>query len=88
MRLLRIVEDQARIKGYLKKWSEFKVLIGCALYIEKLKPPSILSLSLQGSNIDIVLAIKQILKATTALKSLAGTDPLQWPTVKRGSNKK
>ena len=47
-----------------------------------LKPPSLLSLFLQGSELDTVLAIKSILKATTALKSLARQDPLEWPTVK------
>ena len=76
-------EDRACIKGYSKKWSECKILVGCALYSEVLKPPSILSLSLQGSNIDIVFAIKQILKATSALKSLESQDPLQWPMVKQ-----
>ena len=40
-------------------------------------------MSLQGSNIDIVFAIKQILKATSALKSLESQDPLQWPMVKQ-----
>ena len=76
-------EDRARIKGYSKKWFECKILVGCALYSEVLKPPSIISLSLQGSNIDIVFAIKQILKATSALKSLESQDPLQWPMVKQ-----
>ena len=39
-------EDRARIRGYVRKWSEYKILFGCALYIEVLKPPSFLSLSL------------------------------------------
>ena len=55
---------------------------GCALYVDILKPPSILSLSLQGSGLDIVLGIKNILKSVTALKTLAQQDPLEWPTVK------
>ena len=74
--------DRARVSGYLKKWSDAKIIIGCAMYIEVLKPPSILSLSLQGSDVDIVFAMKQILKTTDALKSLVQLDPLQWPTVK------
>ena len=76
-------EDRARLKGYLKKWSDSRIVIGCALYIEVLKPPSFLSLGLQGSNVDVVLAIKQILKTVSALKSLASQDPLQWPVVKQ-----
>ncbi len=76
-------EDLARIKGYCRKWSEYKILVGCALYAEVLKPPSILSLALQTSSADIVYSIKQILKATSAMKSLREKDPLQWPAVQK-----
>ena len=76
-------EDRACLKGYLNKWSDCKILVGCALYIEVLKPPSILSLTLQGSNIDIVSSIKSILKTISTLKSLTTQDPLQWSAVKQ-----
>ena len=75
-------EDRARIAGYHKEWSYTKILIDCALYSEVLKPPSILSLTLQGSELDIVLAMKHIQKTSDTLKSLMQLDPLQWPTVK------
>ena len=75
-------EDRARIAGYHKKWSYTKIFIDCALYSEVLKPPSILSLTLQGSDLDIVFAMKHILKTSDTLKSLMQPDPLQWPTVK------
>ena len=52
------------------------------MYVDILKPPSLLSLSLQGCELDTVLGIKNILKSTTALKSLARQDPFEWPTVK------
>ena len=74
-------QDRARLRGYLHKWSHAKVLVGCAMFVEVLKPPSFLSLSLQGADIDIVFGIKQILKTSTTLKSLMKQDPLQWPTV-------
>ena len=54
----------------------------CAMYVDILKPPSLLSLSLQGNELDMVLGIKNTLKSTTALKSLARQDPFEWPTVK------
>jgi len=47
-----------------------------------MKPPSLLSLSLQGCELDTDLGIKNILKSTAALKSLARQDPCKWPTVK------
>ena len=57
-------------------------LVGCAMYIEVLKPPSVLSLSLQGSDTDIIFGIKLLLKASTTLISILKQDPLQWLTVK------
>ncbi len=67
-------EDRERIKGYCRKWSKYKILVGCALYAEVLKPFSILSLALQISSADIVYSIKQILKATSAMKYLREKD--------------
>ena len=75
-------EDRARLKGYVQKWTHAKFLIACAMCTQVLKPPSILSLSLQGSDVDIVFGIKQLLKASTTLASMVKQDPLQWPTVK------
>ena len=73
--------DRAKIKGYLRKWMQYKTIFGCALYVDILKPPSLLSQSLQHSELDVVLGIKNILKSVSALKSLARQDPLEWPTV-------
>ena len=75
-------EDRARLKGYLRKWMQYRTILGCAMYVDILKPPSLLSLSLQGCELDTVLGIKNILKSTAALKSLARQDPREWPTVK------
>lgn len=58
------------------------MLIGCALYVDILKPPSLLSLTLQNNKVDIVLSIKHILKTSKSLRAMAGQDPLQWPTIK------
>ena len=38
--------DRAQLQGYLKKWSQGKVIIGCAMFVDALKPPSLLSLVL------------------------------------------
>ena len=43
--------DKARIQGYLKCWSTAKMLLGCALYIEILQIPSVLSLNLQQDSV-------------------------------------
>ena len=75
-------EDRARLKGYVQKWTQSKILIGCAMYVEILKGPSILSLCLQRSDCDIVYGLKQILKVADSIKSLRRQDPSLWPTVK------
>ena len=53
--------DRARLKGYLRKWQHSSILIGCALYVDVLKSPSLLSLSLQKENLDIVMALQHIM---------------------------
>ena len=74
--------DRARLKGYIRKWKQSRVLIGAALYVDALKPPTLLSLSLQEEKLDIVQGIQHTLKASKSLKSLAKQTPLNWPTVK------
>ena len=52
------------------------------MYIDVLKPPSLLSKSLQADDLDIVQGLKLILKSKQSLQSLSEQDPLEWPTVK------
>ena len=75
-------EDRARIKGYLAKWMQYRTVLGCALYVDILKPAAILSLCLQDSELDVVAGIKSILKSSASLKNLSKTEPTEWPTVK------
>ena len=57
-------------------------MIGCSLYIDVLQPASLLSLTLQGHKLDIVLGIKHIIKAVKSLKKLSEKEPSTWPTYK------
>ena len=79
--------DRARLRGYTNKWKQAKVLIGAAMYVDVLKAPSLLSLSLQDDILDIVQGIKQVLSASKALKAMACQDPLVWPTVQLVCNR-
>ncbi|XP_064404677.1 zinc finger protein 862-like isoform X1 [Halichondria panicea] len=74
--------DRARLKGYLSKWQQGKILIGCSMYVDALKVPSMLSKVLQEEKLNIVSSLQNILKSKKSLQSLTDTDPLQWPTVK------
>ena len=52
------------------------------MYVDLLKSPSILSLSLQDDNLDTVGGIKCILKSRKSLMSLAEQAPFQWPMMR------
>ena len=75
-------DDKAKLVGYHRKWASSDMLMGCAMYIDVLKAPSILSLALQNESVDIVQGIKNILKSVTSLQSLSRVSPKEWPTVK------
>lgn len=49
--------DKARLKGYLLNWQQGKMLIGCTMYVDAVKSPSILSKVVQGDKVDIVLCL-------------------------------
>lgn len=74
--------DRARITGYLHKWQQGRILIGTAMYVDILKPPSLLSEALQVDDLNVVQGLQSILKSKKSLKRLAEIDPLEWPTVK------
>ena len=75
-------DDRAKLKGYVQKWKQPKMLIGAAMYIDVLKCPSILSLTLQEDDLNVVGGIKYILKSSKLLQSMSDQDPLQWPAIK------
>lgn len=74
--------DRAKLTGYLRKWSQGRMLIGCSMYVDILKAPSILSLTLQDDGVDIIQGIKSILKAASSLQSLCKENPREWSTMK------
>ena len=74
--------DRAKPSGYLRKWCDCKVLIGCAMYAEIIKAPSLLSLTLQGDALHILSGINHIVKAVNSLLCLSKQDPLEWSHVK------
>ena len=49
--------DKQRLKGYILKWCDSKMLIGCGLFHDLLKPSTILCKILQDEEIFVVSAI-------------------------------
>ena len=74
--------DRQHMKGYLLKWREARMIIGAALYIDTLKPASLLSLTLQNDDTDTVQGIQHILKCHSSLKKLTSQNPAEWPVTK------
>ena len=58
------------------------MIIGSAMYTDALNPASLLSLTLQDDDIDVVQGIKNILKSHTSLKKLTSQDVVNWPVTK------
>ena len=56
------------------------MLISAALFVDVLKPASLLSLNLQAEMCDIVQGVQAILKY--GKRRMTGQEPLQWPMVK------
>ena len=61
--------DRARLKGYLRKWKQSRILIGAALYVDALKPPALLSLCLQEEKLHLDQGPCQHLLQVTLLRT-------------------
>ena len=65
--------DWQKLKGYLLKWRETKIVIGCALFHDILQPAAVMCKALQDDEVCIVGAIEAVLKTAQAITSLTGT---------------
>ena len=79
---VKAVEKQ-KMKGYIKQWGEGKVLLGCAFFIDLLKPASILCKVFQDAEICVYQAIESIMKTKKVLDKLKATSFKELPTVKK-----
>ena len=67
-----IVKDahKQKLKGYIQKWQDTKMIIGCAVFHDLLKPCAILCKVLQDDEVCIVGAIEAVLKTNTAMEKI------------------
>ena len=61
--------DICRLTEMLK-WHEMKIVIGCALFHDILKPAAVICKGLQDDEFCIVGAIEAVLKTTTCLQGV------------------
>ena len=74
--------DKQKLKGYLLKWKESKVLMGCSFFHDLLKPCAILSKVLQDDELCITEAIEAVLKTNKNIDNSKATNFDDLPTVK------
>ena len=65
--------DKQKINGYILKWRDSKVLLGCAFCNDLLKSTSILCKVLQEDDVCVVQAIESIFKVKKSLDKLSTT---------------
>ena len=66
--------DRQKLNGHVKKWRDSKILLGCAVFRDILKPSAQLCKILQEDNACIVRAIEAIMKTMSQLKSSSFED--------------
>ena len=75
--------DRQKFKGYIQKWQNSKVLLGCAFFHDLLKPSAILSKILQEDELCVVRAIESVLKTKKSMDKMKVTVFEELPTVKK-----
>ena len=75
--------DRQKLKGYVLKWRDCKMVLGCALFHDILKPAAVMCKTLQYDEICVVSAIESTLKTSKAIERLRSTPFDDLPTVKK-----
>ena len=70
--------DKQKLKGYISKWRCAKVVLGCAIFYDILKPAAILC-----DELCIVSAIEALLQTTAAIEKLKSTNMEEFLSVKK-----
>ena len=75
--------DRQKVKGYVLKWQDSKILLGSALFHDLLRPCSILCKVLQEEEICVVRAIEAVMKTKKSLEKIKTTPFEDLPSVKK-----
>ena len=75
--------DRQKLKGYLMKWQDSKVLLGCAFFYDLLKPSAILCKVLQEDELCVVRAIEAVTKTKKSLDKIKAATLEEMPIVKK-----
>ena len=79
--------DKQKLKGYIKVWKNAKVMLGCAVFAEILKPVGIFSKVHQKEEICLYESIESVMKTKNSLEKLKITLLRQLSIVKKVMNR-
>ena len=75
--------DRQKVKGYVLEWQDSKILLGCALFHDLLRPCSVLCKVLQEEEICVVQVIEAVMKTKKSLEKIKTTPFEDLPSVKK-----
>ena len=75
--------DQQKIKGYVTKWKDSKILLGSALFHDILRPAAVLCKALQSDELSVVNCIEAILRTSANIEKLKSVEVEEFPSVKK-----
>ena len=79
--------DKQKLKGYALQWRNAKILVGCAFFLDLLKPASILCKVLQKDEICVMGAIEAFIKTKKSVEKIKKTPFDDLPNVKMLCNR-
>ena len=74
--------DRQKLVGYVHKWRNAKMLLGCAYFHDVLKPMSVLCKALQSDEICVVRALEAILKTTRDIERVKEAHLQDLPSIR------
>ena len=78
--------DRQKFLGYTRKWRDSKVLIGCAMIHDLLRPCATLCRALQNDDICTITAISSMVKAAKSIDELKTIDFAEITHCKESTN--
>ena len=75
--------DKQKLRGYIMKWGDSQILLGCAVFHDILKPAAILCKCLQADELHIVSTTEAILRTTTSMRKLKAMELEGLPSVQK-----
>ena len=71
------------MKGHATKWKDGRVLLGCAVFHDILKPAAILCKSFQADEISTVSTVEAVLRTSSSMIKLKTTEMEDFPSVRK-----